>query len=608
VLVDHSYRAATTVTHRGGLTAAVDRLAQWLGSFERLGVRHAVMVLAVTLCLPTLGTGLALDDYVLLSRMTQPATTDWAGSAPFDLFRWLDPAHNTTLIDGQGMPWWTFEGARCAFFRPLASLSHYLDYRLFGRDPLAMHVHSLLWFALLLWLASKAYAEFLGQPWVAGVSLAMFAFDSAHGVPVCWISNRNALMAGALGIAAIHCHHRARRDHSFGFACAAWLYFALALASGELAVGIVGYLLAYALFYDQAALVTRIRTLLPFGALLGIWTLLHIQGGYGSYGIGAYVDPIAEPRVFLREFPLRWSVLMASQIGGLVSDLYPLVPARFVPALAIAAALLTALGAFVVAPAMQRRSTRFFVLGSALSALPLAATIPADRLLVLTGFGAMPALALGLQSALRASHGLCDASSARIRAARRSIALTLTGMHLVVAPLVLPVAALSTALVAHWTEQAETSLPADANVPQQVLIVASIPDSVLLTYVPTMRAWTGKPNPRRLYWLNAMPGDAYFERRADNRLRVSANQGLFDRRSEARGLNFAFKPGDKVVLTEMTIEVLDLNAAGLPSVCDFVFASPLESLRYRWQTWQDGRLRDFEVPKLGASKRVKTTS
>jgi hypothetical protein len=220
----------------------------------------------------------------------------------------------------------------------------------------------------------------------------------------------------------------------------------------------------------------------------------------------------------------------------------------------------------------------------------------------------MPALALGLQSALRASHGLYDVSSTRVRIARRSAGLALTGMHLMVAPLVLPVTALSTAFVAHWTEKAEASVPADASVPQQVLIVAAIPDSVLLTYLPTMRAWTGKPSPGRLYWLDAMPGDAYFERRAENRLRVTTSQGLFDRRSEARGVSFALKPGDKIVLTELTIDVLDVTEAGRPSVCDFVFASPLESQRYRWQTWQDGRLRDFEPPKLGEAKWVKTRS
>ena len=583
-------------------------MTPWLAKLAQTRVRHAVLALAVALCLPTLGTGLAIDDYILLSRMTQPASSGWAGSAPFDLFRWLDPAHDADLIDGGGMPWWTFEAARCAFFRPLASLSHYLDYTLFGRDPHGMHLHSLLWFALLVWVASKAYTELLGQPWVAGLSAAMFALNAAHGVPVSWISNRNALMAGALGIAAIHCHHRARRDKSFGFACAAWLYFALALASGELALGAAGYLLAYALFYDQATPAKRLATLLPFAALLGGWTFLHVQGDYGSYGIGAYLDPVAEPRAYLRELPVRFSVLMASQVGGLVSDLYALVPPRFAPLLATAAFLVTALGAFFVAPALQRRSTRFFVLGSALSALPLAATIPADRLLVLTAFGAMPALALGIQAALRAPCGFYDVTRARIAAARRHVGLALAGMHLVVSPVVLPIAALSTAVVANWTEQAEASLPADASLPKQVLIVAAVPDSILLSYLPTMRAWSGKPNPERLYWLDAMPGTAHFERRSENRLRVSASHGLFDRRTEARGMRFALRPGDKVVLTEMTIEVLELNHAGLPSVCDFVFASPLDSLRYHWQTWRDGRLRDFEVPKLGESLWVKTTS
>jgi hypothetical protein len=270
--------------------------------------------------------------------------------------------------------------------------------------------------------------------------------------------------------------------------------------------------------------------------------------------------------------------------------------------------VITAFAAWFVLPVLRRRpSARFFALGALLSLLPLAATIPADRLLVLVGFGVMPLLALAMHDALQSARGFKSPAAALDRTARRKAAVLLACVHLVLEPMLLPISALSTAFVAHWTELADDSLPADARLPEQVVIVAAVPDSVLLSFLPSMRDWTGKPRPKKLYWLDATPGEAIFERRGESTLRVSAQRGLFDRRSEARGKHVAFRPGDKVVLSELTIEVVELNREGLPSVCDFVFALPLESPKYRWETWQDGGLRSFHVPQLGQHKRVSTS-
>ncbi|MEY4577453.1 MAG: hypothetical protein RL701_2156 [Pseudomonadota bacterium] len=562
------------------------------------------MVLAIALTVPTVFTGFALDDYVLLSRMSEPSHAAWAGSAPFDLFRWLDPAHNQQLIDGKGMPWWTFEGARCAFFRPLASLTHALDHALFARDARLMHIHSLLWFGLLLWLAAKAYGELIAERWVAALAAAMFALDSAHGVALCWISNRNALMAGALGIATLICHQRSRRTGSLGYACAAWVYFALALLSGELAVGLAGYVVAYTCTMDQTSTPRRLLALAPYALLLGAWAVARHAGGYGSYGLGAYVDPIAEPIDFVRTLPQRWTQLMASQIGSLAADLYGLAPRAVAPLLNVCAGFITVIGVWFVTPVLKSSAlARYFALGAALSTVPLAATIPADRLLVLVGFGIIPLLALAIQDALQAARS--DQAPEHIQAvtARRRAAIAFTGLHLAVAAILLPLTALSTALVARWSETAEASVP----VTPQVLFVASVPDSVLLTYVPMMREWTGTPQPEKLYWLHAMPGSLRVERRQANRLRITANQGMFDRRSEARSAHFAFHPGDKVVLSEMTIDVLELNHDGLPSVCEFTFQSALESARYQWQTWEAGKLQSFALPKVGESRWLSTS-
>jgi hypothetical protein len=266
----------------------------------------------------------------------------------------------------------------------------------------------------------------------------------------------------------------------------------------------------------------------------------------------------------------------------------------------VAAVVVCVLSLWLVLPLLRRdAAARFFASGALLSAVPLAATIPADRLLVVTGFGVMPLLAQAIHDALQAE--LLGAREPFFETLRRPFAVAFACLHLFVEPLVLPVSALAVSGVARWTEQADLSLPVDPTLVDEVVIVAAIPDSVLLSYLPDMRRWNGKPRPKKLYWLAATPGQTRFERLGVNRLRVSAERGLFDRRSEARSQHFAFKPGDKVALSELTIEIIQLNELGLPSVCDFVFNRPLEASEYRWQTWRGDKLQPFTVPALDSN-------
>jgi hypothetical protein len=582
------------------------KLLHLLGRLERRWARHAVIGFSLLLIAPTLFAGYALDDYLLLDEMARPASSEWPGRAPFDLFRWMDPAHDQRLIDGAGMPWWTFEHALCAFMRPLSSLSHALDHALWPHSALLMHLQNVAWFAAMLVLIAVLYADLVDTRLAAALALAMFAFDSAHGEAVGWISNRNALICGALGVAALLLHHRSRERRTL--APLAWSCFALSLASAELAAGLPGYLIAYALFYDRAPGRARARSLLPYAALFLVWACLRKFGHYGSFGLGAYVDPIGEPLSFLRFLPERFLVLYASQAGRLSSDWFDLVPMRVVPWLVLGAAAISALSLWFIWPTLKRRaSARFWATGVALSILPLAATVPADRLLMFVGVGVMPVLAQASADVLAALSGSGSAIEARWLALRRVCAGSLIVLHLGLEPLLLPYMALSTALVDQWTRGADTSLRADAALSQKTVIVAALPDSVLLSYLPAMRAHSGKPRPEHLYWLDAIPGQTRLERVGPRTLRVTAPTGLFDRRSEARSKRFGFQRGDKVVLSEMTIEILELTKNGIPSVCQFEFAKPLESSTYVWETWAAGKLQPFTPPAEGTSEMLTTS-
>src|SRR5262245_23196961 len=134
----------------GDMLARHGRVYALLAKFERPLARRIAIALGLMLVVPCLFSGFALDDYVLLEQLANRPDKRWAGSAPFDLFRWVDPAHAHALMDGGGLSWWMYDRALLAFMRPLSSLSHALDYALWPHSAFLMHLHSWLWFALLL--------------------------------------------------------------------------------------------------------------------------------------------------------------------------------------------------------------------------------------------------------------------------------------------------------------------------------------------------------------------------------------------------------------------------------------------------------------------------
>lgn len=569
------------------------RLASWLGYFDRPGARRRAIGAAVLLLVPTLFSGFALDDYVLLERLGPDATSRWVGG-PLDLFRWLDPQHIQRMMDGQGMPWWTFDQARCAFMRPLSSLTHAIDHWLWPQSALLMHAHSLLWFALLLFVTAQAYSRLIETRWAAGVACGLFALDSAHGEAVGWISNRNALIAGVFALTTLIAHDTWRRTLRTRSALLAVLSLAAALLSGELAVGVLGYLASYALLYERGSLRARMASLLPYGFIVAFWAAARAALGYGSYGLGAYVDPIHEPATFASVLPERAVVLMSSQIVRAVSEFYTVMPAALQPLALCGAIAACAAFAWFAWPALRaRRSMRFWAGGAALSLFPLAASVPGDRLLTLVGVGVMPVLAQAMIDALTALH--------RTRA---PFAAMLAAVHFVIDPVMLPLLGLAPSVVGNPGVEAEATLPAVPEVRKQVAVVVGVPDSAVLSYLPTMRSLNRRPAPEKLYWLAAMPGALEIERTAPDVLRVTSDQGLFDRRSESRSPSTPLHRGDRIELSEMTVDVIALNASGQPYICDFRFKTPLEAQRYVWLSWDGKGLRRFELPAVGETKQV----
>ena len=124
------------------------RFLKWV--MARLGgplADRAVIATALVLALPSLFSGLFIDEYIQAARWRAGL---WSFLQNCFVFGSGDQAANQReLQEGLGA-WWAAPDFKTAFWRPLSAATHVLDFWLWGPSPLILHAHSLLWFAALI--------------------------------------------------------------------------------------------------------------------------------------------------------------------------------------------------------------------------------------------------------------------------------------------------------------------------------------------------------------------------------------------------------------------------------------------------------------------------
>ena len=329
--------------------------------------------------------------------------------------------------------------------------------------------------------------------------------------------------------------------------------------------------------------------------------LARVAGRYGVYGLGAYVDPLHEPAAFLATLPVRVLVLVSAQVSRLNADVYEYTGAALRPVYVGAAVLACAAFVSCVWPSLRaRREGRFFAAGALLSALPLAAGSPSDRLLTFVGIGVMPLLAGALHDALIAIEQPRSLLALRDRL-QNGIALAFGLLHLDDRSAAPAAFTLSPAANAHAIERLDASLPHDSALAAKTVIVTQVPDFVLLTYIPAMRAFKGESPIGKLYWLVGNATAVQLERRGANALRVSTRSGFFGDAWEERSARLPFHAGQHIELSEVSIAVVNVTSDGRPLVCDFTFDRPLEDDHFMWLQYTADRLRAMHPPPQGIS-------
>jgi hypothetical protein len=565
----------------------------------------ATVFVALLLVSPSLGIGPMGDDYMHMARVDPRLRAPGFAYAPLDLFTFVsgDPAQRATLLEEGVFGWWMAPDFRMSFWRPLSSLTHVFDYFLWPSSWVLAHAQSMAWFAALLGVLAALYRRF-HEPWVAHLALVLYAVDDAHGWVLGWVANRNALVAATFAFAALLAHDRARRH---GWRPGLWLapiLFATALLGGEAALGVTGYLLAHALFVDSGPLARRLARLWPYAALAVAWLAAYKALGYGTSGGGMYLNPLDEPAVYLGALAERLPVLAAAQVGLGLADAWVVLPPA-VKVVAYGLALLVLAGfAAVLAPLWRRLPTcRFWALGALLSLLPMCATYPMDRLLVVAGVGAMATVALVLSDWLEGG-ALALLPRAR-RVAVTGVSWLLVALHLVLAPWLLPFRVWTVGLLSRMGERLEASIPADDAVRGKTLVILSSA-AEMTTFPPWMqRQVSGVPRPRRMRVLASCFSNVRVSRPDAKTLRVRPERGFLDNEwlRMVRGPSRPFRPGDEVVLSDLRARVRTVTPDGRPAEADFTFAVPLEDPSLLWVRLQaGGALVPWSPPPVGESQ------
>ena len=574
---------------------------QWLAS-RRLP--WFATLLALLLCAPSLTTGFQLDD--LFQRVLLLELSEELGTAS-DMFGVLtgDVERNNAFRDMGVLPWWSTPDVKFHFFRPVTTFTHRVDYWLWPDSPVSMHVHNLLWLGALILVAARFYRDLLLPAWVAGLATLLFALDDAHAGAAAWLANRNALVATTLGVGALLAYHRYRHE---GWRTGLWistLCLAGSLSAAEIGAATVAYLLAYALFLDRAPLRERLRALVPACVVSAVWLSGHQLAGYGAAGSGFYLDPFDEPTVYLGELVVRAPVLVAAQWGILPADAYATLPPDQARSFALLSVVFLVIVVLAVTPLLRRsRTARFWTVGMVLSAVPVAATMPANRLLFFIGLGGMGLMAEWLS-------GLADGSdwapAAPIpRRAFMVLAILLVAAHLVISPLIMPLATLGLSTLGVPAQVAFESVPDDPGLAEQDLVIVNSPEFlVFVSGLLSHRVLEGLPLPRRTRALSAWPSVLELEREDSYTLRMTIDGGAYAGALGRlfRGSQTRFQVRETVDLAGLEVEILEL-LEDRPHVVPFRFDRPLEDPGLRWVQWLDGEYVPFTPPVTGQTVRL----
>ncbi len=580
------------------MVALIERVGDRLGSRR---VPLFAVAAALVLTAPSLWAGLLIDDWLHELVLTGKADVLAAPGMEPAMFNFTDgdPARVQWLKDIGFLPWWTYEKVHLRFWRPLTELTHRLDYALWPRAPFLMHLHNLAWFGAAVFAVGLLYRRVMRDAYAAGLAVVLFAIEDAHAMPVAWVSNRNTLIAFVFGVLAIQAHVRWRRYADRRAGVMAVLLLLLALFAKESAIAVCAYLAAYALCLDPDRWRGRLASLLPYAGLVVAWRTAYVLLGHGIYGSPTYVDPLRSPLMFIAKCFERGPVLLSAQWFVPAADLYLAMPDWGKTLFTVFSAATLVVLVWLLWPLLRRdRIARFWFAGMVLAVIPFCATFPSERLLFFVGLGAMGLLAQFFSG--WASGKLAWGERPSWLRAARVFVVAMVAVHVVAAPLLLPVRVGGLWLIGGSVRHALEHAPLPDDLTGKTLVLPNAPNVLFSSYLPALCALEGRPLPQHVRHIgpnNVLPAGVEMTVVDRHTVRVRPEGGY--RWMLVRNQQHPLPAGHREVLPGMTAEVLRVNAAGYPAEVEYRFDAPLDDPGLIWLVFEKGRYVGFDSPAPG---------
>jgi hypothetical protein len=591
-----------------------------------------VLGVTVLLYIPLLFSGFYADDlgHRLSFSPDAAARLGWpAAMAPawWNLYGFSTHAEGYfgMLLDQGFYPWWASDTIKVSFFRPLASASLALDFTLWRNAPFLMHVHSLLWFLLLLILVFRLYKDLSGSITVAGLGILLIALDDVFASPAGWISNRHALIALVFGVLCITLYHRGVERRSRGLIGGSYALMAVALLTSEMGLSTFAYLFAHALVLDDDPLPRRFLRITPFIAIIIVWRLIYSTLGYGVYGSSLYVDPLISPARFIGSLAVRLPINLFTAVGLPIAGLTIAADPSATVVIAIICAVGVVLYAALAFPLLRwRRLSAFWLIGLLCSLVPISAGIPGNRNLVFVSLGLM-----GLVSQLFVDVARLSKSDLPgfTRILLKVYIPTLVILYMVLSP-ALVLAQPVTWRVTTEAQRQTMDFGDDPALSNQHVFIVNPPGVATYTVGLFWKVFTDEPIPSSINYLAPGFTPVEIQRLDDRTIRVTPEGGYtpppgvavdpssgvttpINEQNVYRAIDrsFYYDPhhldavGQTVTLSEFTVQVASLTDDGRISSAVFTFDAPLESERYIWlMVDASGAYRRVEMPPIGQTR------
>jgi len=575
----------------------MNKIRIWL---SHSSVPFIAAMLAVGLTFPSLWNGFALDDHahrnILLSNI--PMSVRFMSALNLFCFVSEETTWKTRAAKKFGsIPWWSPDDRKICFFRPLTSITHWLDYQFWPDTPTLMHLQNLSWFGMLVLFTSILYRRILGVTWVAGLAALFFAVDPTHGMPAGWLANRNVLIAGVFGVVCLIVHDQwKQKEWHPGFLLGP-LCSALALLSAEAGIAIGAYLLSYTLFLEQGSSRKRLLYLIPYALVFLPWVLAYVLLDCGSRNMPIYTDPLNKPLLYLKAIFFRAPVYLLEQWIFPVEFYYINWPSIVRKAGLIFSALL----AFILIPLIRKeRTAQFWALGMLLSLLPICAVRPGARNLLFVGLGATGLLSQWIYWMIYTGWNL---PSRPWRVAVRMVLFIFILIHGLLHPFLLPRASRIVALLDEQTKRAGAHLPPGSETETRMFILTNNPTFNFGAGVMGHKMNEGQFAPFLL--LSAGNHSLVLKRKDLYSIDVQSDKGsLTDLDGYILGKGYTMQPGQIVWLNSVVIEVMEAYN-GLPSRVQFRFKLPLDDPNLLWFCYKNGTYVPFTPPDVGEAVTIK---